>query len=498
MPADRGVAQSGSALGWGPSGRRFKSCLPDLSSATSVEVSVERGKSVRETVPRTSHAAFEPLDHRRDPVVIITADDAARVPELVPIRYGRMLTSSFAFYRGAAGLMAHDLAQAANTGLQAQLCGDAHLSNFGLFAAPDRRLVFDANDFDETLPGPFEWDVKRLVASLAIAARSIGADESQAREIAQASAQAYRLRMRELADMGHLQLWYTRMEIDSARELLNAQNEKATLKRLDKTAAKAQTRDSLRELNKLTEVVDGRRRIIADPPLITPIEDVVADFHHGAVDPTQIHLQMQAWLDDYASRLETDRRHLLEQYELVHMARKVVGVGSVGTRAWILLMIGRDDTDPLFLQVKEAGQSVLEPYLGKSEFEFPGQRVIAGQRLMQAATDVLIGWLNAVGADDVPRHFYVRQLKDWKGSAKIETMSPPLLKMYGELCARALARGHARSGDRFAISAYLGKSDKFDVAISQFAVHYAEQNERDYARLMQAVDDSLIEVRSGL
>lgn len=463
-----------------------------------LEESADHGKAARETVPRTSHAAYEPLDDKRDPVAIITADDATRVPELVPIRYGRMLTSSFAFYRGAAGLMAHDLAQTANTGLQAQLCGDAHLSNFGLFAAPDRRLVFDANDFDETLPGPFEWDLKRLVASLAIAARSIGATDDQSREIAQASAQAYRLRMRELAEMGHLQLWYTRMEVDSAREMLAAQSDKETLKRLDKSAAKALTRDSLREFNKLTEVVDGKRRIIADPPLITPIEDVVADFHHGAVDPDQIHAQMKSWLDDYASRLETDRRHLLDQYELVHMARKVVGVGSVGTRVWILLMIGKDESDPLFLQVKEAGPSALEPYLGKSEFEFPGQRVIAGQRLMQAATDVLIGWLNAVGADDVPRHFYVRQLKDWKGSAKIETMTPHLLTMYGELCARVLSRAHARSGDRFAISSYLGKSDKFDVALSHFALHYAEQNERDYARLMQAVDDGLIEVRSGL
>lgn len=465
---------------------------------TKLEESAARGKAVRETVPRTSHAAYEPLDDERDPVAIVSADDVARVPELVPIRYGRMLTSSFAFYRGAAALMAHDLAQTANTGLDAQLCGDAHLSNFGLFAAPDRRLVFDANDFDETLPGPFEWDVKRLVASLVIAAKSIGANDDEARDIAQASAQAYRLRMRELADAGHLQVWYTRMEVDTARELLSARNDTESLKRLEKTAAKALTRDSLREFKKLTEVVDGKRRIIADPPLITPIEDVVADFHHGTVDPEQIHAQMQAWLDDYASRLETDRKHLLDRYEMVHMARKVVGVGSVGTRVWILLMIGKDESDPLFLQVKEAGPSVLEPYLGASEFEFPGQRVIAGQRLMQAATDVLIGWLNAVGADDVPRHFYVRQLKDWKGSAKVETMTPRILNTYGELCARVLARAHARSGDRFAIASYLGKSDKFDVALSHFALHYAEQNERDYARLMQAVDDGLIEVRSGL
>lgn len=463
-----------------------------------IEESAQRGKHARETVPRTSHAAFEPLDDKRDPVALVTADDSTRVPELVPIRYGRMLTSSFAFYRGAAALMAHDLATQANTGIHSQLCGDAHLSNFGLFAAPDRRMVFDVNDFDETLPGPWEWDLKRLAASLAIAANSLGGTPEDARAVTQSAAQAYRVRMRELADMGHLELWYTRMEIDQARTLLISENDKATLKRLNKTAEKAQTRDSLREFNKLTEVVDGRRRIIADPPLITPIEQVAADLHHGEADSDLIHARMEGMLQEYASRLETDRRHLLSQYKLVHMARKVVGVGSVGTRVWILLMIGRDESDPLFLQVKEAGPSVLETYLGPSEFEFPGQRVIAGQRLMQAATDVLIGWQNATGLDDVQRHFYVRQLKDWKGSAKIETMSPALLAKYGGLCARVLARGHARSGDRFAIASYLGKSDKFDVAISEFATRYAEQNERDYKRLMQAVDDGLIEVRSGL
>lgn len=465
---------------------------------TSVEESAERGKLARETVPRSSHAAFESLDDKRDPVAIVSADDPTRVPELVPIRYGRMLTSSFAFYRGAAALMAHDLSTQANTGIHSQICGDAHLSNFGLFAAPDRRLVFDVNDFDETLPGPWEWDLKRLTASLAIAVISLGGTPEDARKVTQSAAQSYRLRMRELADMGHLKVWYTRMEIDQARTLLTQEHDKATLRRLNKTAEKAQTRDSLREFNKLTEVVDGRRRIIADPPIITPIEQVAAELHHGDADPGTIHARMEAMLAEYASRLETDRQHLLGQYKLVHMARKVVGVGSVGTRVWILLMLGRDESDPLFLQVKEAGPSVLEAYLGRSEFEFPGQRVIAGQRLMQAATDVLIGWQNATGLDDVQRHFYVRQLKDWKGSAKIETMTPALLARYGELCARVLARGHARSGDRFAIAAYLGKSDKFDVAISEFATRYAEQNERDYARLMQAVDDGLIEVRSGL
>lgn len=464
---------------------------------TAIEESAVRGKLARETVPRTSHAGFEPLDDKRDPVAIVAADDPTRVPELVPIRYGRMLTSSFAFYRGAAALMAHDLSTQVNTGIHSQLCGDAHLSNFGLFAAPDRRMVFDANDFDETLPGPWEWDLKRLAASLAIAANSLGGTAEDARAVARAAAHSYRLRMRELADMGHLQLWYTRMEVDQARNLLVGENDKATLKRLEKTAEKAHTRDSLREFNKLTEVVDGRRRIIADPPLITPIEQVAADFHHGEADPEAIHARMEGMLADYSSRLETDRRHLLSQYKLVHMARKVVGVGSVGTRVWILLMIGRDESDPLFLQVKEAGTSVLEPFLGPSEFEFAGQRVIAGQRLMQAATDVLIGWQNATGLDGVERHFYVRQLKDWKGSAKIESMTPALLARYGELCARVLARGHARSGDRFAIASYLGKSDKFEIAISEFATRYAEQNERDYARLMQAVDDGLIEVRSG-
>lgn len=472
--------------------------LPQVAPRLSVEESVELGKAARAALSRSSHAEFEPADDLRDPVAIVSADDATRVPELVPIRYGRMLTTPFAFYRGAAALMAHDLAQRPHSNMFSQLCGDAHLSNFGLFAAPDRRLVFDVNDFDETLPGPWEWDVKRLAASLAIATDSIGGNADDARTVVQSAVQAYRLRMRELADMGNLQLWYTRLEVDKVRELLTAEHDIDTLKRLNKSAEKAQTRDSLREFNKLTEVVDGKRRIISDPPLITPIEEVAAQFNLGESDHEALHAWMEQMLREYSGRLETDRRHLLSQYELVHMARKVVGVGSVGTRVWILLMMGRDETDPLFLQVKEAGPSVLEQYLGPSEFDYPGQRVIAGQRLMQAATDVLIGWQNATGIDGVQRYFYVRQLKDWKGSAKIEKMTPKLLANYGSLCARVLARGHARSGNRFAISAYLGKGDKFDVAIAEYASKYAAQNERDYARLMQAVDDGRIEVRSGL
>ncbi|MFT4048708.1 MAG: DUF2252 domain-containing protein [Solirubrobacterales bacterium] len=455
------------------------------------------GRAKRKEVSRSSLGDFTPLDEVRDPVALVTAEDVGRVESLIPIKYGRMLTTPFAFYRGAAALMAHDLAQSANTGITAQLCGDAHLSNFGLFAAPDRRLVFDCNDFDETLPGPWEWDLKRLAASIVIAARSIGASSAEADKAALEAGAAYRDRIRELSEMTNLEVWHQRIEVEKVLKLVEAAERREGAKVMRKLADKAYTRDSLREFNKLTEVRDGRRRIVPDPPLITPIEDVAVELgiEYTAEAAKEF---IQGILNNYKSRLLADRRHLLDQYEVVDIARKVVGVGSVGTRVWIVLLVGRDENDPLFLQVKEAGASVLEQYLSVSDHHAAGERVIDGQRLMQGASDPLLGWESFEGVDGVRRDYYVRQLKDWKGSANIEKFTPEMLGNYGGLCARVLARAHARSGDRFAIASYVGKSDSLDVALARFASAYADQNDRDYARMREAVDDGRIVVREGL
>ncbi|MGH2906024.1 MAG: DUF2252 domain-containing protein [Solirubrobacterales bacterium] len=459
----------------------------------SVEERQATGKAARAALSRSSHAEFVPGAARFDPLELLRSEDVSRVPELVPIRYGRMLTSPFAFYRGSAVLMANDLGAQRHSQLLTQLCGDAHLSNFGVFGAPDRRLVFDINDFDETLPGPWEWDVKRLAASIAIAGRSLGHAPKQRAEAVCACVATYRERMRELAEMTNLEVWYSRLEADQAAAILNKEGDAKAQRRLDKFAEKAYTRDSMREFKKLTRIVDGEPRIASDPPLIVPAEELAP-----GLERDQIHDFLDAILRDYASKLASDRRHLLEQYRLVHAARKVVGVGSVGTRVWIVLLLGRDDGDPLFLQVKEAGRSVLEPLLGPSELQFAGERVIAGQRLMQAAPDILLGWQNAAGIDGVEREFYVRQLKDWKGSAKIETFDARTLGLYGALCGRVLARAHARGGDRVAIASYLGKSETFDRAIAGYAEKYADQNEADYARVQQAAEDGEIEVINGL
>jgi uncharacterized protein (DUF2252 family) len=455
------------------------------------------GRATRKRLPRRELANFEPLDDQRDPVTLLQQDDDGRLEDLVPIRYGRMLTSPFAFYRGAASLMANDLARSEHTDLFAQLCGDAHLSNFGLFAAPDRRLVFDLNDFDETLPGPWEWDLKRLAASTVIAGRSIGATVEESHAAVVSLCDSYRDRVRELAEMSNLEVWHQRLEVDKLVELLKANARKDSAKTVSKMATKAYTRDSIREFDKLTEVVDGKLRIAAAPPIIVPIEEVAQSFQ---IEISQEFIEnfIRTVIESYKKRLLADRKHLLDQYELVHMARKIVGVGSVGTRVWIVLMIGRDTGDPLFLQVKESGPSVYERYLGKSEYEFSGQRVIAGQRLMQGASDPLLGWDNFKSPDGIDREFYVRQLKDWKGSANLDKFSPSQLREYATLCARVLARAHARSGDRIAIASYIGKGDALGHAIGGFAAAYADQNDRDYARMKEAVASGRITVLEGV
>jgi hypothetical protein len=454
-----------------------------------------RGKATRAEVPRTSHGAWEPALHRPDPVELLEEQAQTRVPELVPIRYGRMLVSPFTFYRGAAYLMASDLAAGPRTGLHTQLCGDAHLSNFGGFAAPDRKLVFSLNDFDETLPGPFEWDVKRLAASFAVAGRDRGFDEKQRAVINQEVGRSYRENIREFAAMRNLEIWYSRIDIDDlmtrVRQEALGKDGKAE-KRLEANVAKGRTKDSIKAFSKLTTIVDGEPRITGDPPLIVPIEDVVGE----RVDELEEFLR--GVIRSYRRTLAGDRRKLLERFRYVHAARKVVGVGSVGTRAFICLMLGRDDDDPLFLQFKEAQPSVLEPFLGRSEFANSGQRVVEGQRLTQAASDIMLGWIKTEGVDGVKRDFYIRQLWDSKMSAMVEFMEPRAMRIYAHVCGRELARAHVRAGDGIAISSYLGNGDTFDRAIARFAESYADQNEKDYAALKTAVEVGRVHAEYGL
>jgi uncharacterized protein (DUF2252 family) len=439
-----------------------------------------RGKTARAAVPRSLHGAWEPAGDRRDPVDLLEEQNASRLTDLVPLRHGRMLVSPFTFFRGAAYPMAADLADAPRTGLDVQLCGDAHLSNFGAFAAPDRRLIFGLNDFDETLPGPFEWDVKRLVASFAVAGRDRGFDEEARASMNRAVARSYRDSMHEFAGMGNLDLWYARIHADDIVSAAH-QASKKQVKRFERNVAKAQSKDSLKAFAKLTEIVGGEPRIVSDPPLIVPIEEALTD------ERERLDELVRGVMRSYRRTLTADRRRLLERFRYVHAARKVVGVGSVGTRAWIMLMLGRDASDPLFLQLKEAQTSVLEPFLGPSSFANHGQRVVEGQRLTQAASDILLGWIEVTDLDGHIRHFYIRQLWDQKGSAVIEAMDPRTMIMYGRLCGRSLAKAHARSGDPIAISSYLGRGDSFDRALSAFAEAYADQNERDYRALQDAV-----------
>ena len=442
---------------------------------------VARGKAARGELPRSAHAGWEPGPGRTDPVDLLEEQAQTRLPELGPIRYGRMLVSPFTFFRGAAYLMAADLADGPRTGLHAQLCGDAHLSNFGIFAAPDRRLVFSINDFDETLPGPFEWDVKRLAASIAVAGRDRGFDETIRRSVVSAAAREYREAIAHFAKMRNIDVWYTRLDVAAILERLGASTSRKQMKRFRTNVAKARTKDSMRALTKLCGTVDGELRIVGNPPLVTPIEDVLP-----SAEQEHLEAVVRRMIGTYARTLPRDRRNLLESYRYVHAARKVVGVGSVGTRAWILLMVGRDDNDPLFLQFKEAQASVLEPFLGKSQFTQHGRRVVEGQRMMQAAADIMLGWERIETIDGEKRDFYIRQLWDAKGSVEVELMHPPELEAYGKICGWTLARAHARSGDRIAIAAYLGKGESFDRAMASFSETYADQNERDYRALKEA------------
>ena len=450
------------------------------------------GKETRALLPRSAHAVFEPDAKRPDPVDILERQSAARVPELVPVRYGRMLESPFRFYRGAAAIMASDLGASPHTGLMAQLCGDAHLLNFRLLASPERHLVFDINDFDETLPGPFEWDVKRLAASLVIAGRANSFPAADCAMVVRESVRAYRERMREFAGMRTLDVWYARDDAAQVEAILSERLSRSERRRVDAASAKARTRTSLQAAGKLTRLVDGVPRIISDPPLITPIDELVP------AEGDELQRTLRALVADYARTLSSERQHLLGRFHVVDMARKVVGVGSVGTRCWIILLLGRDDEDPLLLQAKEAGDSVLAPYSGASVYDNQGERVVAGQRLMQAASDIFLGWKHMTGIDGRERDFYVRQLRDWKGIARPETMDPATLALFGRLCGASLARAHARSGDPIAIGAYLGRGDTFDRALARFARAYADQNERDHRALSDAVAAGQVRARTDL
>jgi len=452
-----------------------------------------RGREARAKVPRSSHAAWEPPSDRLDPVSILEAQAPSRVAELVPIRYGRMLTSSFAFYRGSAAIMAYDLSATPKTGIRVQACGDAHISNFGIFGSPERALMFDVNDFDETIPGPWEWDLKRLAASVAIAGRGNGFSDKERGGVLRHVVAAYRTAMASFAAMHDLDVWYSRLALQDGLPLVRRYLDKRNAKIAESIVDKARTKDSMQAFKRLTTVVDGQRRIAADPPLIVPLSELMSE-----ADADLFRESLHTLVRTYRRSLLGDRRHLLEGFRFIDGARKVVGVGSVGTRAFILLFEGRDGDDPLFLQAKEAQTSVLAPFVGKSTYSNQGQRVVEGQRLTQAASDIFLGWDRLTGLDGVVRDFYIRQLRDWKGSWPTEVMDQQAMRFVGSAAAWTLARGHARSGDRIAIASYLGKSDTFDRAIATFAEGYADQNERDYEALQAAAANGRIKVESGL
>ncbi len=444
-----------------------------------VEERQDRGHALREKTPRSSHAFWAEAPDRPDPIAILEAQATTRLPDLVPLRYARMRLSPFAFLRGSAAVMAQDLSHTPQTGIQTQLCGDCHCSNFGAYASPERTLLVDINDLDETYPGPWEWDVKRLAASLYVAGRGNGFAETDCRDAVLAAVRSYRTHMAEFANMRTLDVWYAHLTID---DLLALIQDKQTKKRAQTQVAKARTRDSLQAMSKLTEVVDGHRIIANDPPIVMRVTEEMNS------------AEVRTLFDQYVQTLRGAQRRVLERFEIVDLARKVVGVGSVGTRCYIVLLLGRDDNDPLFLQVKEAEASVLEAYLPKAGYAHQGERVVAGQELMQAASDIFLGWMSGPAG----RNFYWRQLRDMKASVEVELLTPTNMALYGEICGHALARAHARaSGNAIEIAAYMGASDSFDKAIASFAEAYANQTERDYQALLAAIKTGRIVAATG-
>lgn len=470
------------------------SAIPAVSAPpVTREWRVARGKAARAEVPRESHAEFLAGPARGDPIDLLESQGATRVPDLLPIRYGRMASSAFAFFRGAALPMADDLARTPRSGLTVQACGDAHLANFGVFASPERRLVFDVNDFDETAPGPWEWDVKRLATSLEIAARSNDYPDRHRSRIVLAAVAEYRRAMREFAGLDALGVWYAHADVERIQADTSVSLRGKQRRTLEKNMTKAHSRDNLGSLGRFASVHDGVARLNAEPPLVVPLRELISDSAEAEATETWLHTMIAA----YGSTLEPERRVLLDRYRMVDIARKVVGVGSVGTRSWMILLM-EDGANPLFLQAKEAGPSVLEAYTGASEFDNAGQRVVVGQRLMQAVSDIFLGFVRAKGIDGVTRDFYVRQLRDWKGSAEVELMRPEGMLAYGRLCGWTLARAHARSGDRVALAAYLGGGSAFDVAVREFAEAYADQNERDHRALVEAIAAGRIAAEAGV
>ncbi len=491
----------------------------------SLDERLNQGRTARDGTPPSCHVGWSPAVDRPDPVELLEQQDRTREPDLVPVRHGRMMVSPFTFYRGAAKIMAVDLKDTPAAGLRVQLCGDAHLSNFGMFASPERRLMFDLNDFDETLPGPFEYDVKRMAASFLIAGRNNGFTKADARAAAMASVTAYREAMAGFAQMPTMEIWYAHFDEDQFKTVVQdalaaetpaavkkekdkdkkgkaakkeqkdpkqAKLAKEAARRAEKNLAKAHTRDSLQALSKLAEQVDGQYRIVSQPPVIVPSRDLAATY---GIAPDDVMPVLHHRFRAYRATLPDDRRKLLEKFEIVDVARKVVGVGSVGTRAFIVLLQGRDAQDPLFLQIKEATASVLEASLPRSRYRQHGERVVQGQRMMQAASDIFLGWTKGM---DTSRHFYWRQLRDMKGSALVELMAPVTLRYYAQMCGWTLARAHARSGDPVVMASYLGPEDAFDQSITDFSERYADQNEQDYERFVEAIKSGRLEATEGV